>query len=218
MAKLPGGPTGIKGGQGVYGMLRDNAGIARDIMMPGKKEMASLSRRFKSGGGGLTGMWSVGSGFFNAKAPGTVGMLERHWQSKGMSALEAKGGRAFRQVAGGMALGGAMIGTSMLTGYSVFDQAQFIGGAALAGNKLGAWAKGGKTPGGRIGRQVGLGAAMVGAGLGTQALSIGEITMGAAGWGATRAAQWYGGGANKYGGGWTRAAVAGAGIGLGLLI
>lgn len=223
MAK--GDVTGMKGGQGVYGMLRDNISTARTIMMPGRAEWGSLGRKYAGGGRGLTGLWAGGRAYMGVgAAPGTVGMLERHWRAGGLTALEARGGRAFRQVAGGMALGGAMIGTSMLTGWSVFDQAQAMGGAALMGRKLAPWARGGGP-----GRQAGLGVAMGAAGFGAQYLSTGELMAGATGWGAMRAAQWYagnkaiaaGGGmgartllsGGRFGGGWGRAAGAAAGIG-----
>lgn len=239
MAQLPGGITGQKGGGGVRQMLMGNLSTARTVLMPGKREMAALGRRFRGGGGGLTGMWGAGKAYFGAGVgPGTVGMLQRHWQGGGLSALEAKGGLGFRRAAGGGALGAAMLGTSMLTGWSVFDQAQAIAGGGLMGRHLSAWAQRGG-----VGRQIGLGGAMAGAAFGAQYLSVGEIALGAAGYGAVRGAQAiaratagpapglsigkfpvrkgpFGPGirTRSFGGGWARAAGAAAGIGLGLLI
>jgi hypothetical protein len=211
-------------------MLMGNLSTARTVMMPGKREMAALGRRFHKAGGGLGGAWAAGKAYMGVGiGPGTVGMLQRHWQGGGLSALEAKGGVALRRAAGGTALGAAMMGTSMLTGWSVFDQAQAIAAGGLMGRHLSSWAQRGG-----VGRQIGLGMSIAGAAAGGQYLSAGEIALGMGGYGAVRGVQALlgnkmlpaGGGMGartllskgRIGGAWGRAAGAAAGIGLGLLI
>ena len=127
-----------------------------------------------------------------------------------------RGSRALnRGIAGGGAALGLGIGISAITGYSVFNQAQAVGGGYLGA----AWAK-------RLGAgKLGMGAAAVGAGLGGQAMDWKQWGAASAGYWGVRAGQSLLGresgaflGKMGKGGGIGRAAGMGLGLGLEYLV
>jgi hypothetical protein len=219
--------TAIKGhgaGGWVKGSLVPGMQQARSALMPSRASMRGAYRR---GGGGIGGMGAAlgqyfgGGSTFRRKFPG-LAQEAASWGLGNERAIGAGLRYTGRIGAGAAGLGIAMIGTSMATGVSVFDQAQGIGGGYLAYRGMAQWAgRGG------MGRQVATGLGMAGAAAGAGWLSTGELMLGGMGHGAVRGAQALGVGAAlvgkvpglaRFGGGYARAAGAAAGIGLGLLI
>lgn len=216
--------SGIKGTGSagfVKGSLVPNMQALRSIFAIGAHERSALGRRWKSAPGAISGAVGMGKAYMGFAGAGTRGMVERGWRGAGMAAAEVPGAWAARKMGPAMGLGAAMIGASMATGVSVFDQAQGIGGGALAYRGLSKWAQGGG-----LGRQVAMGLGMAGAAGGAGWLSTGELALGGIGYGAVRGAQSLIGAAavakapwlSRIGGGRGRAIGAAAGVGLGLLI
>jgi len=210
---------------GMRSMLPTRAGAA-NFMGGGLAETIGF---FRSSMGGGVGPGNLGGALKSWFSGGWVG-------SSAQQAIKSSGGRYMQQGLGSykqginaakyglglnrkLAVGGAAlglgIGVSAITGYSVFNQAQAVGGGYLGA----AWAK-------RLGAgKLGMGAAAVGAGLGGQAMDWKQWGAASAGYWGVRAGQSLLGresgaflGKMGKGGGIGRAAGMGLGLGLEYLV
>jgi len=205
-------------------------GGVRDLISSDLRDLSGVISANRRWGGGWSGAISNVKDYFGGSGNLASRLARRDWRGplggqlkKAFGSYTAyasnmrKGLGLARKVGWGGAALGTGIGISMATGYSVFDQAQAVGGGYLgmrAGRNLG------------FGR-FGTGAAMAAGAFTGQALGAQEWMLGGLGHSAVRGAQALGvgkwltgkyGWTSKFGGGRARAIGAGIGVGLGLLL